>query len=517
MEIRKIIREEIDDFSDFEWAKGEIEYPIDSIDFLIGKKAYFRENNMDEVLETRKCTRLDLNKSDLNLGKIKSNIGWTIKKSNLLGGTTLSIVLDDKKGTQHWDVDDVLELVRLGIWVVEGDDGKFINESEELDWIKDINPELSNENFHLFYNKPFYWYHQGKPVSDWGVPRVYWFEESAIHVRGEDEIALLCYKEKRWDTSEPKDDCTDIFHSTAIRYIKKGTLQHQPQLSDIKECEHYLDKIVNNVTLINEDGRKPDMEWDFTKNNLDKSKKWVKTKEDVKKYLSLLFNKLKNLPRKIKVKIIKYVLASFIGLLTVNQLQTVVDEVSPEKIEITKIQQPEIQQPEIQQPEKEESKVESIRKPSEELFTFLKKEEGYVSKGYKIGDGKITIGWGHAEDINNSKYKLGQEIDTTEAKILLKQDVKEASEALNRILNGWESKGIKVNVTQDMYNTMTSMIFNMGISNFRKSDFIQLVKKNKLDKAKEKIKTTSSHLFSGFPGLKKRRELESGNFNITSS
>ena len=519
MDIKKIIREEIDDFSDFEWAKGEIEYPIYSIDFLIGKKAYFRENNMDEVLETRNCTRLDLNKSDLNLGKIKSNIGWTIKKSNLPNRNTVSIILDDKKGTQHWGVDDVLELVRLGIWVVEGDDGKFINESEEFDWIKDINPELTNENFHMFYNKPFYWYHKGEPVSDWGIPRVFWFEESGIHVRDKDEIALMCHKDVNdKTTSEPKDECTDIFHSTAIRYIKKGTLQHQPQLSDIKECENYLDKILNNVTLINEDGRKPDMEWDFTKNNLDKSKKWVKTKEDVKKYLSLLFSKLKNLPRKIKVKIIKYVLISFIGLLTVNQLQTVVDEVSPEKIEITKIQQTEKEEP------KEEPKVESIRKPSEELFTFLKIEEGSAkNKGepvlvaYKIGDGMITVGWGHAEDINNSKYKLGQEIDTTEAKILLKQDVKKASEALNRILNNWESKGIEVNVTQEMYNTMTSMIFNMGIGNFRKSDFIQLVKKNRLDKAKEKIKTTSSHLFSEFPGLKKRRELESGNFNTTSS
>jgi len=506
MEIRKIIREEIDDFSDFEWAKGEIEYPIHSIDFLIGKKAYYRENNMDEVLEAQKCTMSDLNKSDLRLGKIKRQVGWTIKKSNR--PNIVTIVLEDKRGTQDWEIDNVLEFVRLGIWSVEGDDGKFMNESEEFDWVKDIKPELTNENFHLFYNKPFYWYHKGEPVSDWGIPRLFWFEESGIHVRDEDNIALLCHKDvSDGTTSEPKDDCTDIFHKTAIRYINKGTLRYQPQLNDIKECEHYLDKIVNNVTLINEDGRKPDMEWDFTKNNLDKSKKWVKTKEDVKKYLSLLFNKLKNLPRKIKVKIIKYVLASFIGLLTVNQLQTVVDEVSPEKIEITK----------IQQPEKEEEKVESIRKPSEELFTFLKKEEGYIGKGYKIGDGKITIGWGHAEDINNSKYKLGQEIDTTEAKILLKKDVKEASEALNRILNDWESKGIKVNVTQDMYNTMTSMIFNMGVGNFRKSDFIQLVKKNKLDKAKEKIKTTSSHLFSEFPGLKKRRELESGNFNITTS
>ena len=514
MEIRKIIREEIEDFSDFEWAKGEIEYPIYSIDFLIGKKAYIRENNIDEVQQAMgNCRYSELDKSDLTFGEIRSEIGWTIKKSNI--PNIVTIVLDKKKGTQLWDIDDVLELVRLGIWVVKGDDGKFINESEEFDWIKDINPELTNENFHLFYNKPFYWYHKGEPVSDWGIPRVFWFEESGIHVRGKDEIALMCHKDVNdKTTSEPKDECTDIFHSTAIRYIKKGTLQHQPQLSDIKECENYLDKILNNVTLINEDGRKPDMEWDFTKNNLDKSKKWVKTKEDVKKYLSLLFSKLKNLPRKIKVKIIKYVLISFIGLLTVNQLQTVVDEVSPEKIEITK----------IQQTEKKESKVGSIRKPSKELFTFLKIEEGSAkNKGepvlvaYKIGDGMITVGWGHAENSNKSKYRVGQKIDKYEAEKLLKQDVKQASEALNRILNNWESKGIEVNVTQEMYNTMTSMIFNMGIGNFRKSDFIQLVKKNRLDKAKEKIKTTSSHLFSEFPGLKKRRELESGNFNTTSS
>ena len=233
MEIRKIIREEIEDFSDFEWAKGEIEYPIYSIDFLIGKKAYYRENNMEEVQKTQKCTMSDLNKSDLNLGEIKNGIGWTIKKGNLPGPkNSVSIILDNNKGTQHWFEDDVLEFVRLGIWVVEGDDGKFINESEEFDWIKDIEPEITNENFHMFYNKPFYWYSPLSPnkwVTSQGMPRVYWFEESGIHSRDNDEIALLCYKDFG------RDECTDIFHSTAIRYIKKGTLQHQPQLSDIKD------------------------------------------------------------------------------------------------------------------------------------------------------------------------------------------------------------------------------------------------------------------------------------------
>tara|TARA_R110001632_G_scaffold124210_2_gene236938 strand:+ start:1847 stop:2530 length:684 start_codon:yes stop_codon:yes gene_type:complete len=108
---------------------------------------------------------------------------------------------------------------------------------DDWDWAKDINPELTNENFHLFYNKPFYWYHKGKPILlDGGVPRVFWFEESGIHVRDEDEVALMCHKDvNNGTTSEPKDKCTDIFHKTAIRYIKKGTLQHQPQLSDIKD------------------------------------------------------------------------------------------------------------------------------------------------------------------------------------------------------------------------------------------------------------------------------------------
>ena len=95
-----------------------------------------------------------------------------------------------------------------------------------------------------------------------------------------------------------------MYAKTIISYIKRKQLVQQKELSDIKESEIYLNKIVSRLSLIKEDGKKPDMEWDFTKTNLDKSKRWVKTKEDVKKYLLLLFDKLKNLPRKTKIKII---------------------------------------------------------------------------------------------------------------------------------------------------------------------------------------------------------------------
>lgn len=399
---------------------------------------------------------------------------------------------------------------------------KIIREElNDFDWARDVEPELTPETLELIYNKPLYWYSSNSvgARSKNGKPIVYWIDERLSELKNANKSSevpitdnrefVLCYKEPQGPHIVHQ--CTEMYAKTLLSYIKRKQLIQQKELSDIKESEIYLNEIVSRLSLIKEDGKKPDMEWDFTKTNLDKSKRWVKTKEDIKKYLSLLFDKIKNLPRKTKIKIIKYVLTSFIGLLTISQLQDIVDETSPEKIEIQKPVKQELTT------DKDSTKVintqiNKIRKPSEELITFLKKEEGFVGKGYKIGDGKITIGWGHAEDINGSKYTLGQQIDTTEAEILLRQDIKESSDALNRVLDDWESKGIEVNITQSMYNTMVSMIFNMGVGNFRNSDFIQLVKRNKLDKAKEKIKTTSSNLFTKFPGLKKRRALESDLF-----
>jgi len=295
--------------------------------------------------------------------------------------------------------------------------------------------------------------------------------------------------------------------------IDWSTLRLSHESNPMDESEFILESILQRLSTLNEDGKKePDMEWDLTKSELNKSFNWVKSKEDIKKYLKLFFKKIKNLPKKTKKNIIKYVLISFLGLVTVSELQKMVNEVSPEKIEIKKPTKEELPT-EKEISNVEEPQVEKIRKPSNVLIDFLKKEEGYVNKGYKIGDGKITIGWGHAEDIEDSKYKLGQEIDGSEAEELLRKDVENASKSLNRLLNSWDKKGIDVEISQGMYDAMTSMVFNMGIGNFRRSDFIQMVKRGDMERAKEKIKSTSSQMFNKFPGLKKRRELESQLFS----
>ena len=295
---------------------------------------------------------------------------------------------------------------------------------------------------------------------------------------------------------------------------------------DINECEYHLNRIVKRLSILTEDGKlEPDMEWDFTKKELDKSKQWVQTKEDVKEYLKLLFQKVKDLPKTTKIKILKYVLVSFIGLVSLKELSTITNQVSPEKIDLALSGQ-------INQ-EKTQIK---IRKSSPELLNHLKWEEGSIrEKGkpvltaYDLGDGAYTIGYGHAvfkdpsRGDNGGKYDFlpkynkiipgKTKISPKQAEILLKDDIKIAEAGLNKILNDWENQGINPQINQKMYDSMISMIFNMGIGNFRKSEFIQMVKRGDFDSASQEIKNISSHMFRKYPGLKVRREKESELFS----
>lgn len=283
--------------------------------------------------------------------------------------------------------------------------------------------------------------------------------------------------------------------------------------------ERVLEEMVFKINLITEDGKtEPDMEWDFTdvKDDIDVSKLWVKTKEDVKEYVQKLKEKIKNLPSETKKRILKYALYSFLGILSMKQINSFIE---PQVKNIDNI--------ETVITKKEDQP--RIRKSSESLFKHLKYEEGSVThKGepkltaYDLGDGAYTIGYGHAifdgekegydflpnyEDIIPNRTKITKE----NAETLLKNDIKDSEGIINKILNDWEEQGIKPKITQKMYDAMVSMAYNMG-PGIRKSDFIQAVKKGDLKTAKELILTTSENLFDDFPGLKTRREKEAKMF-----
>ena len=303
--------------------------------------------------------------------------------------------------------------------------------------------------------------------------------------------------------------------------MKLFLTEHQYQRAQSRlVCEDKLNEMVFKLSLLTEDGKtEPDMEWDFTdvKKDLDLSKLWVKTKEDAKEYLSILREKIKELPTDLKKKIIRYVMYSFLGLLSLNQIQSSLEPTLQKAVETEKQVLPKV----VEQPR--------IRQSSEDLINHLKWEEGSITRkgepvltAYDLGDGAYTIGYGHAifkgenegydflpkyNKIRPGKTKITKE----EAEILLKDDIKIAEGIVNEILNDWEDQGIKPKLTQGMYNTMVSMAYNMG-RGIRTKDFIQSIKRGDFKLAKKQIAQTSSGLFKKFPGLQIRRAKEAQMF-----
>lgn len=149
---------------------------------------------------------------------------------------------------------------------------------------------------------------------------------------------------------------------------------------------------------------------------------------------------------------------------------------------------------------------------SQNGWDSIREEEQLRLEPYKIGDGKITVGWGHAEDIKTSKYKMGDKITKQEAQKLLKEDLTLTADAVRQVFREWEDKDIDVEITQDMFDALVSITFNIGVGGMRNSDFIQDLKKGDYKACANSMRTHKSNLFEKFPGLKKRRGHEADIF-----
>lgn len=150
-------------------------------------------------------------------------------------------------------------------------------------------------------------------------------------------------------------------------------------------------------------------------------------------------------------------------------------------------------------------------KVSEDTKNFIKKHEKLSLTAYSLNDKKITIGYGHAYPETKSPYKIGDKISLAKAESYFEKDILHAQEGVKRLLKRWEDQEIKVEIDQNMFDAMVSMVYNMGLTRFLESEFIQLLKKKKYDQAAEKIKTTA--LNPKFPGLITRRQEESELFS----
>ncbi len=110
-----------------------------------------------------------------------------------------------------------------------------------------------------------------------------------------------------------------------------------------------------------------------------------------------------------------------------------------------------------------------------------------------------TIGWGHTKGV-----KPGDEISREQAQILFIEDVEWAVAAVN--------KKVKVGLTQNQFDSLVSLVFNIGETNFAKSTLLRRLNAGNYDEAAEQFHVWNKQRQNGklvvLKGLVRRRAQE---------
>ena len=208
--------------------------------------------------------------------------------------------------------------------------------------------------------------------------------------------------------------------------------------------------------------------------------------DDIVNYIFSEFKKTTN------IKLATIIVGALLSTYTINQATTFVKNQPIKK-------------------EQQEVLIKTINKYKDPLSLSLSKdgvehikgEERLKLKAYDINDGMISIGYGHAEPKDITKYKVGHKITEREALKLFHKDLTKASDGVKRMFSQWKEQGINVQITQNQFDVLVSMAFNMGVQKFRLTNFVQSLKNNDMEKAAELIKITG--VSDKFPGLETRR------------
>ena len=135
-------------------------------------------------------------------------------------------------------------------------------------------------------------------------------------------------------------------------------------------------------------------------------------------------------------------------------------------------------------------------KASQWYWDQIRKEEGLRCKAYKNkGEKNFTIGYGHSsEDVKEGDILGDGKNCKEEANVLLSEDSTKHADKLRKIFTTWEEEGIRVLITQGMFDALLSLSYNGGAGGLRRSDVIAILKsigdnEEKYKSAAETIKT----------------------------
>lgn len=133
-------------------------------------------------------------------------------------------------------------------------------------------------------------------------------------------------------------------------------------------------------------------------------------------------------------------------------------------------------------------------KTSKNGIELIKKFEGCSLTAYKCPAGVYTIGYGHTKDV-----KTGDKITELQAETLLINDLNIFENQLN---------SLRLDLKQNEFDALISLIFNIGINNFRHSTLLKKLNAKDKDGAAKQFDFWVYAKGVKLKGLVKRRQAE---------
>jgi len=147
--------------------------------------------------------------------------------------------------------------------------------------------------------------------------------------------------------------------------------------------------------------------------------------------------------------------------------------------------------------------MQQVSKKGLELIAVFEgfRAEAYYATPHEREKDMMTIGYGHLIDDTTEEYMRDMVLTEEEAMDLLATDAKKYSDAVIDFV------GID-KLSQNQLDASTSFCYNVGIGNFRKSQFAKDLKAGLLTKAPNELKWWTSQAGTRLKGLVIRRAAE---------
>lgn len=129
-------------------------------------------------------------------------------------------------------------------------------------------------------------------------------------------------------------------------------------------------------------------------------------------------------------------------------------------------------------------------------LTLIKGFEGLELEPYRDAGGKLTIGYGHLIKPGEFFGRISEE----RAHALLREDV--------RVAEAYVKRYVDVQLNENQFAALTSLVYNIGPGNFRRSTLLSLLNKGKGDLAAREFLRWNKVGTKTLPGLVKRRQAE---------